>query len=109
MLQLQLHVIQAETTRENNKGSADMKESTFLHDWDVLYYFVVVDKQNEKSFRLNCCCKSVFSSLKQVKILLYSHVKEYLLTQTVGVVTNFGLNADVHRGVRADPGGASWT
>ncbi len=36
MLQLH-HVIQAETTGEKNKGSADTKESTVLPEWDILY------------------------------------------------------------------------
>ncbi len=51
---------------EKNKGSIDMKESTFLPEWDVLYALFFVE-QNKKSFSLECCCESVFSTLKQVK------------------------------------------
>ncbi len=42
-------------------------ESTFLPEWDVLCSFAVVVEQNEKSFSLECCCVSVFSSVKQIK------------------------------------------
>ncbi len=50
------------STRQRQKGSADMKESKFLPEYD-LYSFVV--EQNEKSLPLKCCCESVISTVKQ--------------------------------------------
>ncbi len=66
MLQLQLNPCQldGDNRTQINKGSADMKESTFSPLFIFLYSLFV--EQNEKSLSLKCCCESVFSSLKQV-------------------------------------------
>ncbi len=67
MSQLQLNLCQpGRDKRRKNIGSTDVKESTVLPEWDILYSLVVVEL-NESSFSLKCCYESVFSSVKQVK------------------------------------------
>ncbi len=66
----------AETIGEKNKGSTDMKKSTFLPDWEEIYFFVEL---NEKSFSLewHMLLISVFYiKTRQVKTLLYSHTRK---------------------------------
>ncbi len=80
-----------------------------LPQWNVFFFvvIVVVVMQNEKSFRLVCCSKSVFSTVKLVKSKHCSiHKHEKACSQRAfkaDCLTNLGLHTDVHRGVHANP------
>ncbi len=96
--------------QEKNKGSVDMKGSTFLPEWDVLPSFLLLlllfNKMRNLSvwnIAVNQCICAQTSQVKTVKTLLYSHTWKIMHSPwAVLTVTYFRLHADVHREVCTD-------
>ncbi len=72
-----------------------MTESTFLPEWDTLYSLFLL----------------LFLNKMRALLVWNGAVSQCFLHKNksqVKTCTNFGPHADVHRGVRADPGRCGW-